>query len=414
MRLYDSIKTASNNLTHSKMRTFLTMLGIVIGISSVILLMSIGASAEKLIIGQVQGVGSNLVFVIPGATKGTRFSAPASSQGIIIKTLVSQDVDALERDPAIISVVPEVRGQAKAVFGNNDTSATYIGVTDEFFATRNFVIEKGQGFNSSDVDSFNRVAVMGPEIARTLFGDFDPIGKSIRLNDISFRVSGVLEKKGVGAFGVDQDNVILVPISVAQKQMLGIDYFNAITVQVSDTYASEYTKSRVFSIMRSSHRITDPNKDDFTVRTQEDILSLLGSITSVLTIFLTSIACISLVVGGIGIMNIMLVSVIERTREIGLRKAVGATNGDILQQFLWEAVILTFFGGFIGIFFGSALVGGVYLILVKIVKTDWIFALPAQAIMLAVIVSTCTGVLFGLYPARQAAKKNPIDALRYE
>jgi len=414
MRLYDSIKTASNNLTHSKMRTFLTMLGIVIGISSVILLMSIGASAEKLIIGQVQGVGSNLVFVIPGATKGTRFSAPASSQGIIIKTLVSQDVDALERDPAIISVVPEVRGQAKAVFGNNDTSATYIGVTDEFFTTRNFVIEKGQGFNSSDVDSFNRVAVMGPEIAKTLFGDFDPIGKSIRLNDISFRVSGVLEKKGVGAFGVDQDNVILVPISVAQKQMLGIDYFNAITVQVSDTYASEYTKSRVFSIMRSSHRITDPNKDDFTVRTQEDILSLLGSITSVLTIFLTSIACISLVVGGIGIMNIMLVSVIERTREIGLRKAVGATNGDILQQFLWEAVILTFFGGFIGIFFGSALVGGVYLVLVKIVKTDWIFALPAQAIMLAVIVSTCTGVLFGLYPARQAAKKNPIDALRYE
>jgi putative ABC transport system permease protein len=390
------------------------MLGIVIGISSVILLMSIGASAEKLIIGQVQGVGSNLVFVIPGASKGTRFSPPASSQGIIIKTLTSSDVDALKRDPAIMEVAPEVRGQAKAVFGNNDTSAMYVGVTENFFATRNFVIEKGQGFNSSDVDSFNRIAVIGPEIAKTLFGDFNPIGKNIRLNDISFRVSGVLEKKGVGAFGVDQDNSILVPISVAQKQMLGIDYFNAITVQVNDTYASEYTKSRVFSIMRSSHRITDPNKDDFTVHTQEDILSLLGSITSVLTIFLTSIACISLVVGGIGIMNIMLVSVIERTREIGLRKAVGATNGDILQQFLWEAVMLTFFGGFIGILFGSALVGGAYLILVKIVKTDWVFALPAQAIILAVVVSTCTGVLFGLYPARQAAKKNPIDALRYE
>jgi len=376
--------------------------------------MSIGASAEKLIIGQVQGVGSNLVFVIPGASKGSRFSAPASSQGIIIKTLTSSDVDILKRDPAIVSVAPEVRGQAKAVFGNNDTSATYIGVTESFFATRNFIIEQGQGFNSSDVDSFNRIAVIGPEIAKTLFGDFNPIGKNLRLNDISFRVSGVLEKKGVGAFGVDQDNIILVPISVAQKQMLGIDYYNAITVQVSDTYSSEYTKSRVFSIMRSSHRITDPNKDDFTVRTQEDILSLLGSITSILTIFLTSIACISLVVGGIGIMNIMLVSVIERTREIGLRKAVGATNGDILQQFLWEAVMLTFFGGFIGILFGSFLVGGTYLILVDIVKTDWVFALPAQAIILAVVVSTCTGVLFGLYPARQAAKKNPIDALRYE
>lgn len=414
MRLYDSIKTSSNNLVHSKMRTFLTMLGIVIGISSVILLMSIGASAEKLIINQVQGVGSNLVFVIPGASKGSRFSAPASSQGIIIKTLVDADAEALKRDQAIVSVAPEVRGQAKAVFGNNDTSVTYVGVTENFFSTRNFVVEKGFPFNKSDVDSFNRVTVIGPELAKTLFGDFNPIGKSIRLNDISFRVSGVLEKKGVGAFGIDQDNIVLIPISVAQKQMLGIDYFNAITVQVNDSFSSEYTKSRIFSIMRGSHRITDPNKDDFTVRTQEDILSLLGSITSILTIFLTSIACISLVVGGIGIMNIMLVSVIERTKEIGLRKAVGATNRDILEQFLWESVMLTFLGGFIGILFGVFLVGMVYLVLVHIIKTDWVFALPLQAIISAVLVSTFTGVLFGLYPARQAAKKNPIDALRYE
>ena len=368
MKLRDSIRTATLGLKHAKVRSALTMLGIVIGISSVILLMSIGKSAQKLILNQVQSIGSNLIFVIPGATKGSRFASPPSIQGVVVKTLVHSDVQALRHEPSVSKVTAEVRGQTKAVFENNDTTVTYEGTTEEFFDIRKFALTKGRRFTNSDVDSFSRVAVVGQEIAKTLFGERDPVGKTIRLKDISFRVIGILEKKGLGPFGVDQDSLILIPLSVAQKQLLGIDYYNVITLEASDVYDIEFTKARVTSVLRQNHRITDPDKDDFTIRTQEDALSLLGNITSILTLFLTSIAFISLVVGGIGIMNIMLVSVVERTREIGLRKAVGATNRDILQQFLWEAVILTFLGGIAGIAIGSLLTVGLYAILLYFLK----------------------------------------------
>lgn len=414
MRIYDSVKIAVSGVQHAKMRSFLTMLGIVIGIASVILLMAIGNSARALIVGQIKGVGSNLIFAIPGGTTSGRFSAPASSQGVIIKTLLKEDADALSRDSSVVSVAPEVRGQAKVVYGNNDTTVTFVGVTSNFFSVRNFVVAVGNQFTSSDVNSYEHVIVLGSETSNILFGNYNPIGKTVRLKDVSFRVVGILEKKGVGAFGIDQDNIAVIPLLVAQKQLLGIDYYNAITIQANDTYTPEFVKQRVTSVIRTSHRITDPNKDDFTIRTQEDILSLLGNIMSILTLFLTSIAFISLVVGGIGIMNIMLVSVIERTREIGLRKAVGATNGDIMQQFLWESVILTFVGGLAGIVLGSLLTVGLYFILVDVVKTDWVFVLPPAAIGLAVGVSTFTGLVFGLYPASQAARKSPIEALRYE
>ncbi len=413
MKLKDAFKTATSGIRHARMRSFLTMLGIVIGVASVILLMSIGASAQRLILDQVQGIGSNLVFVIPGATKG-QFAAPSAAQGIVIKTLVKEDLDALRRDSAINSVTAEVRGIARIIYENIDTNITYQGVTEEFFEIRNFGIEKGYAFTNSDSDSFNHVAVIGSEIGRTLFGNVDPVGKSVRIKDISFRVVGVLESKGLGPFGVDQDNVVLLPLSVAQKQLLGINHYNSITIEANSTYDIEFTKSRITSILRQTHRITDPDKDDFTIRTQEDALSLLGSITSILTVFLTSIAFISLIVGGIGIMNIMLVSVIERTKEIGLRKAVGATYKDILQQFLLEAILLTSIGGIAGILLGTLLTTGIYFILVQVLAGGWVFALPTSAILLGVGVSVFTGIIFGIYPASQAAKKSPIEALRYE
>ncbi len=402
MRLDDAFRSSINALRHAKVRSLLTMLGIVIGISSVILLMSIGTSAQELILNQVQGIGSNLIFIIPGSSGNSKFSSPAAAQGIIITTLVKDDVDAIAREPSVVRVVPEVRGQAHVVYGNNDSTV------------RNFTLREGYPFTTEDVDSFNHVAVLGSEISKTLFGDVTPVGKLIRLKDVSFRVVGVMDSKGLGPFGIDQDNVVIIPLTVAQKQLLGINYYNNITVQASDTYNSSYVESRLTSILRQDHRITDPNKDDFTIRTQQDALTLLGSITSVLNVFLTAIASISLVVGGIGIMNIMLVSVVERTREIGLRKAVGASDKDILTQFLLESILLTFLGGIVGITIGAAFAGLTYLVLSKALATGWQFAFPLSAILLAVAVSTFTGVVFGLYPARQAARKNPIDALRYE
>jgi putative ABC transport system permease protein len=415
MRVSDLIKSSRATLKHGKMRSLLTMLGIVIGISSVIVLMSIGQSAQDYILAQVQGLGSNLIIILPGGTNNGRLSSPASAQGIIITSLVQQDVDALARDPSISAVTEEARGQATASVGDNNETITFDSIPANYFTVRNFEVANGYSFTDNDVQSLNHVAVIGSTLASTLFGPgSDPVGQSINVKNIQFKVVGVLASKGTGAFGVDQDNLVLVPITVGQKQMLGINYFSDIEVQANNAYTIPFVQSRVESILEQDHSITDPSKDDFTIETQQSVLSLLGNITSILTLFLAAIASISLVVGGIGIMNIMLVSVIERTKEIGLRKSVGATNNDILQQFLVESVMLTFIGGVIGIALGGLVVGLAWLIITKIAGIAWTFAFPLSAVLLAVAVSSVTGIVFGLYPARQAARKSPIEALRYE
>lgn len=417
MRLPDAFKTSVRSLTHGKMRSILTMLGIVIGIASVIILMSVGQSAQDLILGQVQSVGSNLIIIVPGAPSNGKFSPPAAAQGVVVTSLKQQDVDALQREPSIEFAVPEVRGQAEVVYGNNSATVGYTGSTADFFTVSNLTqMSEGRAFSKSDVDSGAHVAVIGPNLAETLFGsEIDPINKTIQLKNVSFRIVGVLNKGGTGAFGVDIGNLVVVPISVAQKQLLGITYFNVIVVQANAAYDINFVKSRITFILRQDHGITNPNKDDFSIETQADILSILGSITSVLTLFLAAIASISLIVGGIGIMNIMLVSVTERTREIGLRKAVGATDTDILQQFLIESVLLTFAGGAIGIVFGMVIVGAIYFGINTLNPTlGWVFAFPISAVILGLAVSGVAGIAFGIYPARQAGKKNPIDALRYE
>ncbi|MEK7608389.1 MAG: ABC transporter permease [Patescibacteria group bacterium] len=414
MSIKDLLRTAFLGLLHAKTRSLLTILGIVIGIASVILLMSIGKSAEKLILDQVQGVGSNLVFIFPGATKGSRLSSPPSVQGIITKTLVEGDIKELRKEPSIVRISPQVMGQARLVYGNNDLNASYAGVSADYFLIRGFTLASGRGFAESEVLSSSRVAVIGAELAKTLFGEESPINKSVRIKNSSFRVIGVLGPEGIGPFGVDQDNIAIIPITVAQSQLLGVEHYDVILLQANSEYQTDFVRSRITSVLRHTHHVSDPSKDDFTIRAQEELLSLLSSITSILTIFLTSIACISLVVGGIGIMNIMLVSVIERTREIGLRKALGATNRDILKQFLLESVILTFVGGVVGIAIGSLLVVLVYLILANFSASGWAFALPLSAVGIAALVSAGVGVVFGIYPASEASKKSPMEALRYE
>ena len=414
MRLRDAVKTAISGLKHAKTRAVLTMLGIVIGIGSVILLMSIGTSAQRLIINQIQNIGSNLVFVIPGATKGSSASPPASVLGVVIKTLKKTDLESFQREAAVKAAAADTHGLARIVYGNNDVQATYSGVTGDYFKIINLKVREGQLLTPADNTALNKVAVIGPAMAETLFGETNPLGKYVRLKNLSFRVIGVLDKKGLGIMGADLDNMVFIPMSVAQKQLLGIDYYGSIMVQGADEYNIEFIKSRMTAVLRQNHNITNPDKDDFTIRTQEDALALLGSITSILKIFLAAIASISLVVGGIGIMNIMLVSVVERTREIGLRKAVGATYADIMIQFLWEAVMLTGIGGLIGIAGGGLLTALIYFVLKNVTDIGWVFALPFSSILLAFGVATLIGLAFGIYPARQAAKKSPIEALRYE
>jgi putative ABC transport system permease protein len=415
MRITDAVKISWKGLTRSRMRTFLTMLGIIIGITSVILLMSLGQSAQDYILAQVQGIGSNLIIINPTASSSSsKFQPPSAVLGVIIKTLRDNDIAALKREPAISAVAAEVRGIARAVYGNNDTAITYVGVNKDFITAVNITTSRGVWFDQNDIDSLNHVALIGKNVATNLFGSADPIGKSIRIKNLPFQVIGLLSTNKGSLFAGDLSDVVIMPSSVAQKQLQGIDYYSVFIVKYNDRYDLNFVKSRITNVLMTDHGITDANKADFQISTQDDLLSILGNITSILSIFLTSIAAISLVVGGIGIMNIMLVSVIERTKEIGLRKAVGATNSDIRLQFLCESVILTFFGGAIGIALGAGLSYLAYLIVNKFGGIVWTFALPLNAVLLAVFVSSFIGLVFGIYPASKAAKKNPIEALHYE
>jgi putative ABC transport system permease protein len=410
MLLKDAFKTATRSLAHSKMRSALTMLGIVTGIASVIIIMSLGDSAKQYIVGQIQSMAPNMINVQPGAP--VIGGAPSSVMGLVVKSLVKRDVESLEREPSITNVSPNVTGSSRIVYGNKSKSTLWVATTANIFKMTNLNFSSGYGFTSADEVAYRHVVVLGSKLANDLFGDIEPVGKTIRFENITFRVIGVLEPKGSGMFSMD--GYALIPLSVGQRQIRGIDYYQELNIQIDPAYDTAFAKTRIISILRTSHQITDPTKDDFMVTSMDETLTMLGNIMSILTIFLAAIASISLVVGGIGIMNIMLVSVTERTREIGLRKAVGATDGDILQQFLIESVLLTLAGGIIGILVGAGIVGLIYFVLLTFFSIGWVFAFPLSAVVLGLAVSGISGLVFGIYPARQAGKKNPIDALRYE
>lgn len=413
MTIGDVFKTSLRAVQTHKSRSFLTILGIVIGITAIIMVMSLGSGAENLILGQIQSIGAKVITVVPGREP----KGPSDFISTFADSLKQRDLDSLSNKanvPHLAKIMPIVFGSETAAYASETYRPNVFGVTDFFAQIYDIYPSQGRLFDEEEVRGYAEVAIIGAEVRKELFGDFEnPIGKRIRVKGRNLQVIGLLESTGQFSF-VNFDQAIIVPYTTAQQYIFGIKYFHRLVLEVDDEANVAVTVEDVKTTLRNNHNITDPAKDDFFIETQAQALETVGSITTTLTAFLTAMAAISLLVGGVGIMNIMLVSVTERTQEIGLRKALGATNADILRQFLFEAVVLTAIGGLIGIVLGFLLSFGVSFVLSRTILTGWQFVFSLPAAVLGLTVSALVGLVFGLYPARQAAKKDPIEALRYE
>jgi len=403
MKLKASIRIARRSLTGNKMRAFLTTLGVVIGVGAVITMISIGRGAKADISEQIKSLGSNVLSIRPGAqTFGMRSFGRGSA-----KTLKYEDAELLEEKATHIAyVAPEASQNAQVKYGNKNDNIEIIGTTPEYERVQNSYVEKGTFFTDSDVLYKKKVCVLGKTVVEDLVGDTDPIGKQIRINNVIFQVIGVMEEKG--SMGpMDRDNRVFIPVSTAQKRLFAMDYVNSISVEVKSKEEMDSAKEEIESLIRRQHKLPANKESDFSVQDQTEFLQMLESSSSSFTYLLAGIAAVSLIVGGIGIMNIMLVSVTERTREIGTRKAIGAKRRDILTQFLVESLALSLVGGVIGIALG---IGGAKLVSDM---AGWKTAISADAILLAFGFAASVGIFFGIYPARKAARLNPIEALRY-
>lgn len=412
MRYQDLFDTATESLLRNKSRSLLTILGIVIGIAAVILMLSIGQGAERYILSEVADLGSDLVFVEP-ASAGSHSGPPSP---FIEQTIDLDDLEVMRHSGFFTSVSSTLYTSLPVTFEESNEFLQVMG-TDEFYLDL-FPAELrwGSFLDASDVESYANVAVLGSEVAEDFFGDRNPVEERVKVKSQTFRVVGVFEEQG-SRFFQNLDKQITIPVTTMQRDVLGIDYVNYISAKIVGGDI-EQSKEELRYLMRDTHDIDNPKGDtaldDFFVSSQAEATETIGVVGSVLTILLSSIAAISLLVGGIGIMNIMLVSVTERTREIGLRKAVGATEKEIQQQFLVESILLTLFGGLIGVVFGSFVSWLVGWVLVNFFLPNWAIVVPLDAIFLAAAVSTAVGLVFGIYPARRAARLNPIEALRYE
>lgn len=409
-----NLKIAFGGLRTNKSRSILTILGIVIGITAIIMVMSIGQGAQDLILNQVKGLGSRTIIVEPGREP----QGPSDFASVFSDSLKDKELEALKNKNNVsgvaeVSPIVFVTGTSSISYQGEVAQATTIGGSDLMARIMDMYPDQGVFFGEDEIKSQDSVVVIGAELKKKLFGSSDALGEKIKIKDRNFKVIGVLPRKGqTSVFNTDE--MAVVPYTTAQHYLTGSNFYHEIIIQAESDAAVPRVTEDIKLTLRSLHNITDPAKDDFHITTQADIASRVSVITGTLTLLLVSVATISLVVGGIGIMNIMLVSVTERTREIGLRKAIGATEKNILTQFLFEAITLTLIGGAVGIIAGAFLSFLVALVLSKAVSPDWGFSFPVSAALIGFAVSGFVGVVFGLYPARKASSKSPIEALRYE
>ena len=400
------IKIAVRALANNKLRGFLTMLGIIIGVASVITMLAIGQGSKRSIQAQISEMGSNMIMIHPGGDRrgGVRLDA-ADMESLKLKDL--EDIQAQARYISYIS--PSVNSSGQAIFGANNTPTTVYGISPEYLDIRRYKVEDGDIFSEQDVKTAAKVCLVGKSVVDELFPDGEsPVGKVIRFGKIPLRIVGVLESKGYNSMGMDQDDLILAPYTTVQKRILAITHLQSITCSALSEEYTDQAIEEITQILRTNHKLKATDEDDFTIRSQQELSSMLTSTTDMMTLLLAAVAGISLLVGGIGIMNIMYVSVTERTREIGLRMSIGAKGRDILAQFLIESILISVTGGVIGI-----LVGVGAAVLVNIFAAFPIYIQP-WSVFLSFAVCTLTGIFFGWYPAQKAAMLNPIDALRYE
>lgn len=413
MKLTAPLKISYKNLMAAKFRSFLTILGIIIGVASVIIIMAVGQSAQALILNQVAGLGSNLIGVIPGAQVGN--GPPSAVLGVVTTTLKNADLAAvLDKNnvPEAVDAAGYVSGVATATYQGTSIDTSYQGVSASFPNVESAAIGSGRFFTSDEDQSLARVAVLGSSTAANLFGNTDPLGKTITLKNTNFNVIGVMKPRGSVAF-TNSDDLIYVPLDTAQKLLLGINYLNFMRVKIDSTANLTQATADIKTTLQRQHQIKNPADDDFSVQNTAQAVSTITTITNVIKYFLAGIAAISLLVGGIGIMNIMLITVQQRIREVGLRKAVGARNGHIVTQFLIESIFITFTGGVLGIVLG-ALITFLAALIINALGYTWQFIVPLSAILLGTSISIIIGLIFGLYPAMKASRISPIEALRYE
>ena len=407
MNITNLFKIALRAIAANKLRSFLTMLGIIIGVASVIAMLAIGQGSKQSIQQNIAEMGSNMIMIHPGQDRGP---GGARQDASAMQSLKLKDYETLaEQTKYLAAISPNVSASGQFINGNNNTPSSIYGVTPDYLEIRQLKIEDGEFFTEEDIKTSAKVCVIGRTVADNLFTNGeDPVGKVIRYKQIPFRIVGVLKSKGYNSFGMDQDDLVLAPYTTVMKRILSVTYLQSINASALTEDMTDLAIEEVTALLRQNHRIGEMDEDDFTIRSQQEMAEMMNSTSDTMTILLLVVACISLIVGGIGIMNIMYVSVTERTKEIGLRMSVGARGIDILNQFLIESVLLSVTGGIIGVVVGVGAAVGIN------VFAHWPIQIQPWSVLLSFAVCSATGIFFGWYPAKKAAMLDPIEALRYE